>query len=81
MNNLPIGFKKRWLDDKSGYWFEKKITHKFLKGLRITVEDYVGITVSCLDVDPFATNSRAYIYQCPFTTANLTKILNWLEPK
>jgi hypothetical protein len=26
-----IGFKKRWLSDKSGYWFEKNVNYKDFK--------------------------------------------------
>ncbi|HSH52329.1 MAG TPA: hypothetical protein VK982_11460 [Bacteroidales bacterium] len=40
------GFKKVYLSDKSGYWYELSIKNKFIKNLHISVEpDRKNITV------------------------------------
>ena len=31
-------FKKIWLNDKSGFWLEKKLNHSILKNLKICID-------------------------------------------
>lgn len=49
---LSIGFKRRWLSDKSGYWLEKKIKNKYFKHLIISFDFSLKlISVWCRQID------------------------------
>jgi hypothetical protein len=81
------GFKKKWTTDKSGYWWEKKIAHPCLRGLKISVEEdfgeYGGIFVECdtLDVWGYKVQKRtsAYIDFLPFSKKNLIHIMEYFD--
>lgn len=71
-----IKFKKKFLSDKSGWWLERKVKHKILKGLKITIEKNT-IILSCKDYEYLDKRTRSIvdIYMCDFTFKNLNKIL------
>ena len=42
IDTKKYGFKQKWFDDKSGYWYEKKISHHpFLKDVKVVFDDDV----------------------------------------
>ena len=70
-----LKFKKVWLSDKSGYWYEKKVKHPLLKNVEIIVEDdkiYLDCRV-CFEL------CNMSIYECKATIDNLERILIWLD--
>ena len=38
-----LGFKKRWLSDKSGWWYEKAVKHWLFRRVEIVVEEIDGL--------------------------------------
>ena len=45
---LSLGFKKVWLDDKSGYWLEKKVDIGEFKSLLICDDVYCTMEIQVL---------------------------------
>lgn len=49
---LKLGFKRKWLSDKSGYWLEKKLKNKYFKNLIISYDISMKlISVWCRQID------------------------------
>jgi len=75
-------FKKCWLDDKSGYWYEKKMYHPILKKVKILFDEDV-LFVECQDIDgslfPSPSTAMATIFKSKLTDKNIVKILNWIN--
>lgn len=72
-----LKFKKVWLSDKSGYWYEKKIKHFFLKKLCIMVDQDSDI----IEIECFIPGEELFttFYECKATVDNLERILIWLD--
>lgn len=69
------GFKKKWLDDKSGYWLEKKLKHKYLKDLRLVVDDSLGQVDLYVEAsDAVEKNAPICLYTCKYSKQTLTKV-------
>jgi len=49
---IKLGFKKKWLDDKSGYWLEKKSIDRDFK-IRFTIEsDHNSFSLEVMVFEP-----------------------------
>jgi hypothetical protein len=44
---INLGFKKKWFDDKSGYWLEKNVKFKHFKLKFVIESDYKLFLMSC----------------------------------
>jgi len=78
---VGFGFKKKWSDDKSGYWYELKIKG-ILNNLHISIElDRKTITVWC-DEPKDMTGRMNYTFAIihkKFTENNLLNILSQFQ--
>jgi len=68
-----MGFKKRWLGDKSGWWYEKTVKHWLFGRVEITIEE-----IDVIENEPEMI--RVYIGSCWDAAAiipvkNLDKVL------
>ena len=76
-----LGFKKKWLEDKSGYWFEKKLPHPYFKKLTLNVDldCGFGITIDVEDINGYMVD----IFQSEITMGKVLTILScfggWYE--
>lgn len=77
-----LGFKKVWLDDFSGFWYQKKIKHPYMDKVKIII-DNIGIgqviIVEAKDFIDDTTTATANIYCELYSRKRLNKILKWLE--
>ena len=78
---IKLKFKRKWLDDKSGYWFEKDFKFKNLK-LRLYSEPDRGIlhlsifAHDFIDLEDSTYSGRYYgIEKFPCTMKQINKIL------
>ena len=80
-----LGFKKKWLDDKSGYWWEKKCLNPWLPKCKVTVEELIGDThgifVSCQDPDDKdgTRDLTVDIHQSPYSKRQLQHVLDYFD--
>jgi len=76
IDTKKYGFKEKWLDDKSGSWYEKKISyHPFLKDIKVVIDEDV-LYLECRDLE--SSSSPCMIYKTKATENNLFKLLEWL---
>lgn len=59
---VKLGFKKHWLSDKSGYWFEKKLKSKDFKSKLIVETEYGFLTMEAIVSDGFY-NDRKFVFK------------------
>ena len=80
-----LGFKRKWLDDKSGYWLQKNIKNKFFNKCHITIENINNrhvIMVSCLETkDEFCHSNKYYhtIIHKKYSKKNINEVLKFLK--
>lgn len=80
-----LGFKKTYSEDKSCYWYEKKIKNPFLKNLEVCIqkapnEEYLVVSVYCAPQGDDIDEGFIVIYQSLFTTdLKLINLLKWFE--
>lgn len=74
-----VGFRKRWLDDKSGYWWEKTIRSRMIPVNILYDQDtdeLVLRTKVLNDYKPFKRESYwSFIQIMPATVLNLKRII------
>lgn len=70
-----MGFRRKWLSDKSGYWMQYNLKSNLLTNGQITVEDGKYI-LWCEDVD---NGLHCYLKKDEATEASLTKQISQLE--
>lgn len=77
-----LGFKKKWLDDKSGFWWEKECHNPFFTDLRVLIDDIKDkkfIFVSCQDADDTYTLLDSVIHRTLYSKDNLNKVLEYFN--
>lgn len=73
-----LGFKKKTFDDTSGCWYRLKLKDKYLKGLRVFVEQFQGnimIEVHCKDTEGFFST----LVEEKYSRKNLLKIIDYFR--
>lgn len=80
------GFEKTYSDDRSGYWYSKKIKHAFLKDLEVCIQEaprakHLIMCVYCAPQgDSKDMAGHVIIHQKLYTTElQLMKLLDWLQ--
>jgi len=69
---IKLGFKRKWFDDKSGYWFEKRFKHNICGKLSIEVitdRPWIGVILHINDE----------MFREPLTTANLDLFIRFAK--
>lgn len=79
-----LGFKKKWLDDHSGYWWEKKCLNPWFPKLKIQIEEFKGeysISLECADPDDENGDKKwaVTIYRNTYTKERLRQILEYFD--
>ncbi len=72
-----FGFKKKYLDDKSGFWFQKKMKHKLLGNVLFTIEDFKGEGIICVDLEDEETGFFVTVIRKIYKRKRLTKLLTF----
>lgn len=70
-----MGFRRKWLSDKSGYWMQYNVKSNLFKKGHIIVEDG-KYTLWCEDVE---NGMDCYLKNGKATEVSLTKLINQLE--
>jgi len=73
------GFKKKWLSDGSGYWWQKKIgcDKKYLKKVYLCADDNVNLLY--LDITGLDSTQYKEFDLCKLTVKNIKKYCNGSE--